>query len=286
MIFEHEIPDGCRLYFGNVAKKKRILENSVSDFFDTLGFLEIVTPNFSYSGHQSIDDETKLIKLNDTNNNQLTLRADSTLDVARIITKRLGRTTDHKKWFYIQPIFLYPSIENYQIGCEWLEHEEISDVINLATQIFGLLKINPLLQIANINIPKIIATEFDIPLDYFKNGEINKLFDLKIEWLNRLIYAQTQEDLEKLYHTLPICLQEEVMKLIQIIGKLEYKNATISPLYYDSMKYYDDIYFRAIEGNETIAKGGSYKSDGVESLGFALCTDNLLKILGDNNARD
>jgi hypothetical protein len=47
------------------------------------------------------------------------------------------------------------------------------------------------------------------------------------------------------------------------------------------MKYYDDIYFRAIEGNETIAKGGSYKSDGVESLGFALCTDNLLKILND-----
>lgn len=281
MIFEHEIPDGCRLYFGSIAKKKRVLENTVSDFFDKLGFLEIVTPNFSYSGHQSIDDETKLIKLNDTDNNQLTLRADSTLDVARIITKRLGRTTDHKKWFYIQPIFLYPSIENYQIGCEWLEHEEISDVINVASEIFELLQISPLLQIANINIPKIISSEFNIPLEYFKDGDIHKLFDLKLEWLNCLIYAQTKADLEKLYDKLPVCLKHEVMKLITIIGKLNYKNATISPLYYDSMRYYDDIYFRAIEQNETIAKGGRYKSDGVESLGFALCTDNLLKILKD-----
>ena len=182
---------------------------------------------------------------------------------------------------FIQPIFLYPSIENYQIGCEWLEHEEISDVINLTSKIFAILEINPLLQIANINIPKIIAREFDIPLDYFKNGDINKLFDLKLEWLNNLIYSQTKEDLEKCYNLLPTCLQEEVMKLIEITGKLEYKNVTISPLYYDSMKYYDDIYFRAIDGNDTVAKGGRYKSDGVESLGFALCTDNLLKILKD-----
>ncbi len=279
MIFEHEIPQGCRLYFGKSAKLKRVLEATVSDFLMQEGFEEIVTPNFSYTSHQSIDDETKLIKMSDVDNNQLTLRADSTLDVARIITKRLGRTTDHKKWFYIQPIFIYPSSENYQIGCEWLEHEEISDLINLASKIFETLKITPLLQVANINIPKIIANELDIPLDYFKNGEINKLFDLKLEWLDCLIYAQNKGDLEKLYHKLPQSLKKEVMKLINIISKIEYKNATISPLYYDSMKYYDDIYFRAIEGNETIAKGGSYKSEGVESLGFALCTDNLLKIL-------
>ncbi len=279
MIFEHEIPDGCRLYFGDVAKKKRNLENKVSEFFDKNGFLEIVTPNFSYSGHQSIDDETKLIKLNDTDNNQLTLRADSTLDVARIITKRLGRTTDHKKWFYIQPIFLYPSIENYQIGCEWLEHTKISDIINITSEIFDMLKINPLIQIANLNIPKIISKEFNIPISYFRDGEIVKLFGLKLDWLKCLLYASTKDDLEKLYPSLPECLKDEVLKLIKIGDDLSYKNMIISPLYFDSMKYYDDIYFRAIEGNETIAKGGQYNSDGVESLGFALCTDNLLKIL-------
>lgn len=279
MIFEHEIPDGCRLYFGDIAKNKRILENKVSDFFDKHGFVEIVTPNFSYSGHQSIDDETKLIKLNDTDNNQLTLRADSTLDVARIITKRLGRTTNNKKWFYIQPIFLYPSIENYQIGCEWLEHKEVSDVINITSKIFDMLAINPLIQIANLNIPKIIAKEFKVPIEYFKDGEIAKLFTLGYSWLDSLVNASTKEDLEKIYKVLPKCLQDEVTKLIIIAENITYKNITISPLYFDSMKYYDDIYFRAFVANDTIAKGGQYNSDGVESLGFALCTDNLLKIL-------
>jgi len=30
MILEHEIPNGSRLYFGKTAKKKRELENKVS----------------------------------------------------------------------------------------------------------------------------------------------------------------------------------------------------------------------------------------------------------------
>ncbi|HIP56187.1 MAG TPA: ATP phosphoribosyltransferase regulatory subunit, partial [Arcobacter sp.] len=123
MIFEHEIPDGSRLYFGNIAKKKRVLENKIATFLENKNFDEIVTPNFSYSQHQSIDDENQLIKISDSENNQVSLRADSTLDVARIITRRLGRTTSHKKWFYIQPVFSYPSNENYQIGLEWLEYD-------------------------------------------------------------------------------------------------------------------------------------------------------------------
>ena len=71
MIFEHEIPEGSRLYFGKAAKAKRELEYKISSLLDENGFEEIVTPNFSYSGHQSIDDETTLITLSDESNNQL-----------------------------------------------------------------------------------------------------------------------------------------------------------------------------------------------------------------------
>eukprot|EP01156_Anaeramoeba_ignava_P001592 Anaeramoba_ignava/a1617_5.p1 GENE.a1617_5~~a1617_5.p1 ORF type:complete len:127 (-),score=2.85 a1617_5:94-474(-) len=125
MIFEHEIPKGSRLYFGKAAKAKRELEYKISTLLDNRGFEEVVTPNFSYSQHQSIANERKLIKFSDEKNEQVSLRADSTLDVVRIITKRLGRTTDHKKWFYVQPIFTYPSSEDYQIGCEWICHDNI-----------------------------------------------------------------------------------------------------------------------------------------------------------------
>ena len=54
--------------------------------------------------------------------------------------KRLGRTTTHRKWFYVQPIFTYPSKEEYQIGCEWIDHNNIADIINLTANILTSFK--------------------------------------------------------------------------------------------------------------------------------------------------
>jgi ATP phosphoribosyltransferase regulatory subunit HisZ len=279
MIFEHEIPNGSRLYFGNSARKKRELENKLSSFFYDIGFEEIVTPNFSYSGHQAIDDETKLIKMHDEKNNQVALRADSTLDVARIINKRLGRTTSHKKWFYIQPVFTYPANENYQIGCEWLEHENISDILNLTGEVLKQIDIKPTIQVTNINIAKLVACELNIDLGLFKDGEIAKLFELKVDWLDKLIHSITKEDLQNILPELPANIKVEVEKLIKSVDGVEYENIVLSPLYYTHMKYYTDVYYRVIESNYTIAKGGRYESNGLQSLGFSLYTDNLLKIL-------
>ena len=89
MIFEHEIPTGSKLYFGRLAKAKRELENKASEFFYGAGFEEIVTPNFSYSGHQSIDTDRDLITLSDETNNTVALRADSTLDVVKDYHKKI-----------------------------------------------------------------------------------------------------------------------------------------------------------------------------------------------------
>lgn len=279
MIFEHEIPTGSRLYFANTAKLKRALENGASDFLEDKGFEEIVTPNFSYSGHQSIDNEKSLITLSDEKNNSLALRADSTLDVVRIISKRLGRATLHKKWFYIQPVFTYPANEAYQIGAEWIGHDNICDMINLNCELLNKLEIDSLVQIANINIPMIISREYDISIDLFKNGEIGALFELELDWLTQLISVRRAEDLEKLLEILPKCLESECKKLISIAQNIEYKNVNVSPIYYSAMKYYDDIYYRVINDNLTIAKGGGYQSNGINSLGFAIYTDNLLKVM-------
>ena len=279
MIFEHEIPTGSRLYFGKTAKLKRIIENDASDFLSDKGFEEIVTPNFSYSGHQSIDNEKALITLSDEKNNSLALRADSTLDVVRIISKRLGRATLHKKWFYIQPVFTYPANEVYQIGAEWIGHDNICDMINLNCDLLNKLQIDSLVQIANINIPMIISKEYNISIDLFKNGEIGALFDLELDWLTQLIQVRTAEDLENIIDLLPKCLEDECKKLVTIAKNVEYSNVNVSPIYYSAMKYYDNIYYRVIEGNLTLAKGGGYKSDGIKSLGFALYTDNLLKVM-------
>ncbi len=279
MIFEHEIPTGSKLYFGKRAVAKRELENIASAFLQEAGFEEIVTPNFSYSQHQSIDDDKALITLSDEENNTVALRADSTLDVVRIITKRLGRATEHEKWFYIQPVFTYPSNEIYQIGLEWIGHDNISDVINLNCELLEKLDINALVQIANINIPLIISQEYNIDISLFKNGEIGALYDLNIPWLAKLIEVKTLNDLESIMNEIPYDLKFECQKLMSIVSKISYENINISPLYYSAMKYYDDVYYRVIKDNLTIAKGGGYISEGINSLGFALYTDNLLKVL-------
>ena len=264
-----------------MAKAKRRLDNQVCDILDTCGFEEILTPNFSYSQHQAIANEKKLIKFSDEQNEQVSLRADSTLDVVRIITKRLGRTTTHKKWFYVQPIFSYPSKEEYQIGCEWIDHDNISDIMNLTADILKALNIKPIFQISNINIPKLVANELNIDLELFKNGEIATLFKLNCEWLNKLIKVKDIKSLEDVINIIPNSIKTELEKLLQKAKEVDYSNIIIAPLYYGSLRYYDGIYYRVINDNLTICKGGMYSSEGMNSLGFALYTDNLLKILED-----
>ena len=211
----------------------------------------------------------------------MALRADSTLDVVRIITKRLGRTTSHKKWFYVQPVFTYPSNEDYQIGCEWIDHDNITDIINLTAKIVTALDIKPVLQISNINIPQLVARELDLDIALFKNGEISQLFELNVDWLNALIRVKNSDDLQAALQLAPQSIKVELEKLQNSVDKVDYSNIVIAPLYHGSMKYYDDVYYRVISDNLTLCKGGSYKSEGMNSLGFALYSDNLLKVLED-----
>lgn len=279
MIFEHEIPKGSRLYFGKTAKAKRVLENSVCEILEKNGFEEILTPNFSYSQHQSIEDNKKLIKFSDEENEQVSLRADSTLDVVRIITKRLGRATNHRKWFYIQPIFSYPSKEDYQIGCEWIEHNNISDIMNLTADILRAIKIEPILQISNINIPKLISTELNISIDILKNGDISELLKLDCDWLNNLLRVKDIKSLENIIEKVPNILKKELEILLEKSKEVKYSNIIIAPMYYGSLKYYNGVYYRVIDKNLVLCRGGMYETDGISSLGFSLYTDNLLKML-------
>ena len=287
MIFEHEIPTGSKLYFGKTAKLKRSLENQISEILANDGYEEIVTPIFSYYQHQSIEDETKLIKIADEANNQITLRADSTLDAVRIITKRLGRTTNHRKWFYVQPVFSYPNEEQNQIGCEWIEHDQVCDVVDLAVKIVNQLQIEPVLQISNINITKIISKQLKVDERIFQKGEVDKLFDMKLEWLDTLLWANSIEDLENAKPKLPNFLKSEIEKLIDVASKIQYSNLVVAPLYHSSLKYYEDIYFRFFEANEIIIKGGRYLSknqntENINSLGFAIYTDTLINFLEES----
>lgn len=282
MIFEHEIPTGANLYFGEIAKLKRRVEAIASEILDKSGFEEIITPNFSFSQHQSIDNDRELINLNNEKNQSITLRADSTLDVVRIINKRLGRSTTHKKWFYIQPVFKYPTSEIYQIGAEWIDNFNLEDILSILLKLFDEFngKLNykmPTLQISNNHIPKIVAKELNLEFDLFKSQNFEKLLKVESDWLKRLIYVQSIDDLNEVIEIVPNSLKDELIEIKKVANALNYDNIVISPLYYSHNRYYDGLIFRFIDKNSLIASGGNYRDDDTNSSGFAIYTDNLIE---------
>jgi len=280
MILEHEIPNGSKLYFGNSAKVKRKIENIASTILDENGFEEIVTPVFSYHQHLSIADDKELIRINDKANNSLSLRADSTIDVVRIIEKRLGKNTQQKKWFYIQPVFRYPTEEQYQVGVEFMGEKKLSSVMNIAVDIFDKLEVKPLIQISNIKIPELLVEMFDeLTIDDFKHINIEKFLNLKVQWLEKLVYLQYIEQIDEIMAIAPKEVQIELQKMKDLCSEMKCENSVLAPMYYAKMLYYDELFFRVIDKNEVYARGGRYKSSELTSVGFAIYTDALCESL-------
>ncbi len=278
-MLEHEIPSGSKLYFAQSAKLKRDIENIASQILLENGFSEIVTPIFSYHQHNSIADSKELIKVNDESNAHITLRADSTLDVVRIIQKRLGRNSEHKKWFYIQPIYSYPTLEQHQIGVEYINHAKLPCVLNIMIDIFKALDIAPLMQISNIKIPQIINSIYsELSLDDFVHVNIEKFLALDVLWLKKLVYMQTVKQLDELLEIAPEAIKVELLKMRELSSSIEYKHSVFAPLYYTDMLYYEELYFRVIDKNELLASGGRYSNLGVDSVGFAIYTDAVIQM--------
>lgn len=274
MVYEHEIPSGSKLYFGTSAKIKREIEFVSAELLENLGFEEIVTPLFSYHQHESFDDKKALLRLNDAQNHEVTLRADSTADVVRIVTKRLGRSTASKKWFYIQPTVTFPTTEQYQIGVEVIDGS-FEEVAKTTVMLLSEMGISPRMQIANIRIPNLLNEKYGISLEVLKSMHVEKIINADLPWIEQLVRISCVEDLENL-EAFPQDIKDELQKIKTATEKVGYNTMVISPLFYAKMRYYDSLTFRMFEDNGLLAKGGIYSVDGIEASGFALYTDECI----------
>jgi len=274
MIFEHEIPNGSKLYFGKSAKIKRDIENIAGKTLEDLGFEEIVTPLFSYHQHESFKDIKPLIRLNDEYNHQVTLRADSTADVVRIATKRLGRSMESKKWFYIQPIVTFPTQEQYQVGAEVIDGN-FEEITNNTITLLKKLELSPTLQLANIQIPHLLNQKYGIPLEWLEFTNIEEILNIDLPWIEKLVRIHKIDDLDDLTD-FPADIIKELEKIKSAVSEIDYANIIISPLYYAKMRYYDSLMFKMFDKNSLLARGGSYNIEGIEAVGFALYTDECI----------
>jgi len=284
MIFAHEIPSGSHLYFGESAKIKRSIENGSALLLEREGYQEIVTPLFSYHQHESFGSKKPLVRLNDAANHEVSLRADSTADVVRIVTKRLGRSSDAKKWFYIQPIFSFPTIEQYQIGAELIEGS-FEEACQMSLTLLSHQRITPILQVANIAIPVLLNEKYGISLGDIKSMNIEAVLKSGLGWMEKLVRIHTPEDLNDLT-VFPEDVAFELRKIADIVKRVDYEQIVVSPLYYAKMRYYDSLLFRIFEENSVFATGGIYEIDEVRAAGFAIYTDACVEklIQKGNNA--
>ncbi|WP_297996887.1 ATP phosphoribosyltransferase regulatory subunit [uncultured Campylobacter sp.] len=271
--FDHEIPNGSRLYFGKSAQLKRELENKASEILVKNGFSEILTPYFSYHQHLSVAPQ-KLLKLSDPTNHELALRADSTVDVVRIVRKRL-KDDKLRRLFYVQPTFKYPSDEFYQIGAELIGEKNLPLAIKIAQEFFKEFDLMPALQLSNIEIPKKICEILNLPLEIFEKGKIETLLEQNLPWLDATARATSLKDVQALRTQVP----EELKPCLDEILNLgvDYERICVSLLYYSKMRYYDALFFRFLDAGAVYCNGGNYEIDGLKSSGFALLVDALIE---------
>ena len=277
MIFEHEIPSGSHLYFGESARIKRAIENGSALLLEKEEYQEIVTPLFSYHQHESFGSKKPLVRLNDAANHEVSLRADSTADVVRIVTKRLGRSSDAKKWFYIQPIFSFPTTEQYQIGAELIEGS-FEEACQMSITLLSHQRITPILQIANIAIPTLLNEKYGIPLADIKSMNIEAVLKSGLAWMEKLVQIHTPEDLKDLT-AFPEDIAFQLRKILDVVKRVDYDQIVVSPLYYAQMRYYDSLLFRMFEENRLYATGGIYEVEEVRAAGFAIYTDACVEKL-------
>jgi len=283
MVYEHEIPTGSKLYFGESAKIKREIEFVSAELLDNLGFEEIVTPLFSYHQHESFEDKKPLLKLNDEENHEVTLRADSTADVVRIVTKRLGRSTESKKWFYIQPTLTFPTHEQYQVGAEVIDGN-FEEIAKTTIMLLDEMDAKPVMQIANIRIPHLLNEKYGVSLDVLKSMHVEQIMGADLPWIEELVRMHAVSDLEDL-SAFPLDIKVELEKIKEATQKVAYDKIVISPLFYAKMRYYDSLTFRMFNENSLLAMGGIYTIDGVEAAGFALYTDECIAYKMNNEAK-
>jgi len=279
MIYQHEIPSKSKLYFGQSAKIKREIESNTAATLEQLGFTEIVTPFFSYHQHESFSDKKGLVRVADEQNHEVTLRADSTVDVVRIVTKRLGRSSENKKWFYIQPAVSYPTTEQYQIGAEIIDGS-FTQALQSATKLLSDIEVDGILQIANIKIPKILNEQYGISLELLQSMHIEKMLEYDYEWLVDLVKINKISDLDNL-NSFPQDIKSELEILKDAAKEIDYNNIVISPLFYAKMRYYESLTFRVFDENALLATGGIYSVEGVVASGFAIYTDECIAVKMD-----
>ena len=178
---------------------------------------------------------------------------------------------ESKKWFYIQPVYRFPTKEQYQVGAEFIGGS-FDEILATASKLLDRLGIDADIQLANISIPNILSDKYGIDLNLIRKMSVEELYQSKYSWVKNLLHIHSVDDLNDL-DIYPEDISTELNRLKNTANSLKDKKIVISPLYYASLGYYDSMIFRVFRDNTLYMMGGVYEVEKSQASGFALYTD-------------
>ncbi len=228
-----EIPRGTRDFIPKEMNKRRYVETSLRQVFESYGYLEVQTPTFEHlelflekSGESVLDE---IYDFTDKGNRKLALRPELTAPVMRMYVDQLQMEPKPLKLFYFGNCYRYdrPQKGRYreflQAGCELIgtdKPEAIAELIALSVDMLNSINLKNIeLQIGNL---KLLSAVFDaveltddqrqLLLPSIDKEEFEDVEDLLTQWNIRD---------EKILDIMRLLRDNDVNILYELIGKDE-----------------------------------------------------------------
>lgn len=319
-------PEGTKDYLFHELKLRKKIENKLKDIFEYRGYNQVVTPSFEFLDVFSMSQKgiavEKMYKLVDFKGRLLSLRADTTMPIARLCATRLKNEKMPLRLYYNQSVYSVNqslkgrSDEILQSGIELIgDSTQKSDIEVLVTAIKALQSVkmdNFRLEIGHIGIFNNLVNKLNITKEEKENIRLlieNKNYPALNDELDNL----KQKDIANIIKMLPrlfggkdvfekarqlvknykevLSLLEYLEEIYDTLSKLSLNQQIIVDLgIVNKADYYTGIVFKGyVEGfGEEILSGGRYdnllKEFGrdLSAIGFGVNVDAVLKVLLKN----
>ena len=142
-------PAGVKDFLPPQVRKKKWMENIISDIFEKWGYEEIITPSFEYLETFVANDPgfvEKVFKFFDRQGGVMALRPDITTSIARMVATHYSEHRDPLRFCYMANVFRFQEMrkghdqEFYQTGAELIGISGIEadiEIILLASQVLN-----------------------------------------------------------------------------------------------------------------------------------------------------
>lgn len=324
------IPSGMRDLFYNDCKKVEKILKKINSIFDSWGYEEIITPSIefydTFTSYSKSINEKEMYKLFDSKGRIISLKPDSTLPIARVVSSKLKDSKLPLRLRYCSKVFRvndeYSGRKNEFIDCGIEFIGEDTYFSDIETILLGIKAIEESgikdfkLEIGHIGIIQRLAIISNI--DQTTTDYISKLIEGKklVELEAFLMDLEIKDEYKKIFEALPWCfgdisILEKGKAMINdqiILDEINYLEKIYNDLKELGFKkylsfdlgitprvnYYSGIVFRAYASGagNYILHGGRYdtlmKAYGREltAIGFSIRIDELVEIIDDEKILD